>query len=439
MSTEYEQKIRRGGGVAEHIREIQDAIGATADELPEEDAEAHHGRRLAEETPYGIDMVNASYVWPKTPVMTEPIKICVVDTGYDLGHEDLPTDGVQGYNQYSELWSDDGNGHGTHCAGTIGAIGGNSIGVTSVNPDPSKFTFYIGKGLKNSGSGTLAGVKAAVEACVEAGAKVISLSLGGGGYSAIDNASYEDIYDQNVLIVAAAGNDGNSAWSYPASYPAVVSVASLTSSGSRSSFSQYNDQVEIAAPGSNVKSTIPGDDKYGTKSGTSMACPHVAGVAALLWSHFPDCTNNQIRNAMINSSVESGSAGWDEYYGWGRVNAGNAYELLKNGCEVAGGDSNPPADEGLSYFALGGKDQGVPQTPTIAPSPIPPCPGAQERFEVQILTDDYPGETTWTLTDKCDASIGEMMSGGPYSTSNTLYSDMSACADDGQQYEFIIN
>ena len=112
----------------------------------------------------------------------------------------------------------------------------------------------------------------------------------------------------------------------------------------------------------------------------------------------------------------------------GIVNAGNAYELLKNGCEFAGGDSNPPAGEGLSYFALGGKDQ----------VPIPPCPGAQERFEVQILTDDYPDETTWTLTDKCDASIGEMMSGGPYSTSNTLYSDMSACVDDGK-YEFIIN
>eukprot|EP00984_Skeletonema_dohrnii_P014121 scaffold5902_cov101-Skeletonema_dohrnii-CCMP3373.AAC.3 len=349
MSTEYEQKIRGGGVVAEHIREIQDAISTTADELPEEDAEAHHGRRLAEETPYGIDMVNASYVWPKTPVMTEPIKICVVDTGYDLGHEDLPkeSDGIAGFNNYGQSWSDDGNGHGTHCAGTIGAIGGNGIGVTSVNPDPSKFTFYIGKGLSNSGSGSISGVRNAVEACVEAGAKVISMSLGGGGYSATDNAFYEDIYDQNVLIVAAAGNDGKEAFGYPASYPSVMSVASVDVLRYHSSFSQWNTQVEIAAPGSAVKSTIP-DDKYDTKSGTSMACPHVAGVAALLWSHFPNCKNNQIRNAMINSSNEPPSdskntPGWDKYYGWGIVNAGNAYELLKNGCEFAGGDSNPPA------------------------------------------------------------------------------------------------
>jgi len=436
MSMEYDQKLRGGGGVAEHIREIQDAISATADELPEEDVEAQHGRRLAEETPYGINMVNASHVWPETPLAN--IKICVVDTGYDLGHVDLPTDGVQGYNQYNQLWSNDGNSHGTHCAGTIGAIGGNDIGVTSVNPDPSKFTFYIGKGLSDSGSGSNAGVMAAVQACVDNGAKVISMSLGGGGYSSITNAQYEDIYDQDVLIVAAAGNSGNSALSYPASYPSVVSVASLTSSGTRSSFSQYNDQVEISGPGSAVKSTVPGNN-YDTYSGTSMACPHVAGVAALLWSHFPNCKNNQIRNAMINSSNEpqnQNTPGWDKYYGWGIVNAGNAYELLKNGCEFAGGDSNPPADEGLSYFALGGKDQVV-GLPTPAPSPIPPCPGAQERFEVQILTDDWPQETTWTLTDQC-GSNGEMMSGGPYTGSpNTLFSEMSACVDG--QYEFIIN
>ena len=90
-----------------------------------------------------------------------------------------------------------------------------------------------------------------------------------------------------------------------------------------------------------VYSTVPGG--YGSKSGTSMACPHVAGVAALLVSHFPECTNNQIRNAMIGSTREPptgdsrNSPGWDKYYGWGIVNAGKAYELLSQGCEIAGG------------------------------------------------------------------------------------------------------
>eukprot|EP00984_Skeletonema_dohrnii_P033027 scaffold28371_cov93-Skeletonema_dohrnii-CCMP3373.AAC.1 len=437
MSLEYDQKLRGGGGVAEHIREIQDAISTTADELPEEDVEVQHGRRLAEETPYGINMVNASHVWPETPLAN--IKICVVDTGYDITHEDLPTatDGVAGFDQYGDLWNVDGNGHGTHCAGTIGAIGGNGIGVTSVNPDPSKFTFYIGKGLSDSGSGSSSGVMAAVQACVNNGAKVISMSLGGGGYSTTENGFYEDIYDQDVLIVAAAGNRGNSALGFPASYPSVMSVASVTSSGSHSSFSQWNTQVEISAPGSDVKSTVPGNN-YDTYSGTSMACPHVAGVAALLWSHFPECKNNQIRNAMIYSSNEPPSdskntPGWDKYYGWGTVNAGNAYELLKQGCEFAGG----PISDPLHELALGGRDQVQPQ-PTPAPTPAPPCPGAQERFEVQIQTDNYPAETTWTLTDKCESDGVLILSDGPYGSPGTLFSTISACVDDGQ-YEFKIN
>eukprot|EP00986_Skeletonema_menzelii_P012244 scaffold6677_cov155-Skeletonema_menzelii.AAC.13 len=172
------------GGVADHIREVQDAIKAAAEKIPqaqgdidyfpnvegEEREEAHHGRRLAEETPYGIDMVNAEYVQNKARVMTEPIKMCVADTGYDLGHVDLPKaeDGVQGWadpNGSYGAWDVDGHGHGTHCAGTIGAIGGNNNGVIGVLDDPSDFQFVIGKALSDSGSGSSANVLNAVQAC----------------------------------------------------------------------------------------------------------------------------------------------------------------------------------------------------------------------------------------------------------------------------------
>lgn len=201
LSTDYDKKkkkLRGQGGVAEHVREIQDSIKTTADEIG--DVSSHGERRLAEETPYGIGMVNAEYVWDKG-IPPSTIKICVVDTGYDLGHEDLPTDGVAGWNDPSgqfDLWDEDGNGHGTHCAGTIGAIGNNDIGVTSVNPYPDRFTFFIGKGLSNSGSGSNANVLNAVEKCVENGAKVISMSLGCDGtncYSNAANAVYEQAYD----------------------------------------------------------------------------------------------------------------------------------------------------------------------------------------------------------------------------------------------------
>jgi subtilisin family serine protease len=324
MSMEYQQKLRGGKGAEEHIREIQDAIEATADQLREDKVEgggSNHGRRrLAEDTPYGITMVKSAYVNQQTPPPgATPIKICVVDTGYGLGHPDLPdsSHGVNGFSPYgsNERWDEDGHGHGSHCAGTIGAIGGNNEGVTSVNPDPTKFIFFIGKGLTNSGSGSGSGVLAAVQSCVDNGAKVISMSLGGGGFSSSSNAQYEEHYEAGVLIIAAAGNDGNSAMSYPASYNTVVSVASVDSSEVRSSFSQYNDQVELAAPGTAVKSTITTNSgtkfSYASWSGTSMATPHVAGVAALLWYNFPDCTNNQIRNAMIMSSKDLGAPSWD--------------------------------------------------------------------------------------------------------------------------------
>ena len=95
---------------------------------------------------------------------------------------------------------------GTHCAGTIGAIGGNDEGVDSVNPDPSKFDFFIGKGLTDTGSGSTSGVLQAVEACKDNGADIISMSLGGGPWSPSSFDTYTDMYDDGVLVIAAAGN-----------------------------------------------------------------------------------------------------------------------------------------------------------------------------------------------------------------------------------------
>lgn len=222
-SIEYQQKLR-GGGVEGHVREIQDAIKAAMAQFPEDEVEVefspnfegedavmfHPERRLAEATPYGINMVNVSHLWTKTPKMTTPIKICVVDTGYDLGHPDLPTN-VTGWHKVNSdgskpfgEWDVDGHGHGTHCAGTIGAIGGNDIGVVGVNPDSSRFNFIIGKGLSNSGSGSSSNVMEAVLQCVNAGAKVVSMSLGSTGSSSTEQAFYEDQYDKDGELMYTA-------------------------------------------------------------------------------------------------------------------------------------------------------------------------------------------------------------------------------------------
>ncbi len=135
-------------------------------------------------------------------------------------------------------------------AGTIGAIGGNNLGVTSINPDSSQYSFYIGKGLKDNGSGSNSGVMASISNCVSNGAKIISMSLGGGPPSTIVANQFQSHYEEDgVLFVAAAGNDGNSALSYPASYPHVISVAAHDIDGNKASFSQYNNQVELSGPG----------------------------------------------------------------------------------------------------------------------------------------------------------------------------------------------
>ena len=211
-ASDYQHRLRGSSSSsssispADHMKDIQDAIKTAADQLSQQDDRAvpdhDQERRLGEDTPWGINMVKSAYVNQKPdPVGAQPIKICVVDTGYGNGHADLPSiaqHGVAGFNGYSSgSWKVDGHGHGTHCAGTIGAIGGNNNGITSVNPDPSKFKFFIGKGLTDTGSGSNSGVMQSVQACVNAGAKVISMSLSGGGYSSAANAQYEDHYDDN--------------------------------------------------------------------------------------------------------------------------------------------------------------------------------------------------------------------------------------------------
>ncbi|WP_196137812.1 S8 family serine peptidase [Aliikangiella sp. G2MR2-5] len=298
---------------------------------------------MAEETPYGITMVEAPQV---SDSLTGNMTVCIMDTGYSLGHEDLPSTGVTGDDGYGSYdtgnWYEDGHGHGTHVSGTIAALGNNGVGVIGVNPN-NNLKIHMVKVFNNSGSWAYGSdLVAAVDQCTAAGAKVISMSLGGGASSSAEQAAFDNAYASGVLSIAAAGNDGNSSLSYPASYDSVMSVAAVDSSGNKASFSQYNSQVEIAAPGVSVMSTLP-NNSYAAWSGTSMATPHVSGVAALVWSHFSSCTAEQVRIAMSKSAEDRGSAGRDNSYGWGIVKAKAMYDLFAaNGCDV--GELPPPPE-----------------------------------------------------------------------------------------------
>merc|ERR1711902_371601 len=396
--------------------------------------------------------------------------------GYGNGHEDLPTldENSDGFNPYdSGEWYIDGNSHGTHCAGSIGALGDNSKGVVGVIPGSlnNKFSFFIGKGLTDSGSGSTSSVMAAVQACVDNGSNVISMSLGGGSPSDSVNQQYYGHYkEDDVLIIAAAGNSGNSALSYPASYKSVMSVAAVDSNENKAGFSQYNEQTEISGPGVSVKSTVTGNSgstfSYTSYSGTSMATPHVAGVAGLLRMFFPDCKAFHIRNAMIVTAKDKGDAGCDVKYGHGIVQAKAAFEYLEaNECDP--NDAFKEPEGGCAEFSCtqdSDCDDGNPNTidtcvsggcqharaNNAACDDEDPCTAdtcdngeCSNVFDcafcggvgcvLELTTDNYPDETAWDIKN---SSGDEKYNGSGYSDKNKLHT-INMCLET-DEYTFYI-
>lgn len=416
--------------------------------------------------PYGIDMVQARDIWDanrngkidnKAPTGAGRT-VCVIDTGLYTEHEDLQgVDVVGGYSQVDEfptLWNHDGNGHGTHVTGTITAMH-NDIGVVGVTPGTVSIFFvkiFDDDGLWVTKKHASDLVEAAY-LCADKGANVISMSLSGTNKSGKEERAFNDIYAMGILSVAAASNDGIEQYHYPASYDSVVSVAAIDSNYEVADFSQFNDQVELAAPGVGVLSTLPyipnswlyvgneayqaqpmefspygtvtglladggkcltsdnwvdqvvlcerGDISFAEKvtnvqngggiaaviynnapdlfsgtlgaegdwivaisisqadgqaalshlgeeatvqsaaalsgsgyeawNGTSMATPHVTGVAALIWSWNPSLTNVQIREALQITAMDLGDPGRDVHYGYGLVQAYDAWTYLGGG------------------------------------------------------------------------------------------------------------
>jgi serine protease len=167
---------------------------------------------------------------------------------------------------------------------------------------------------------------AAANACYNKGARVINISAGGTGYSSTEEAAYNNLRQNGALVFAAAGNNGNSQLFYPAAYSSVISVAATDLNYNRASFSNYNVRVDISAPGVGVYSTIHGG--YASWAGTSMACPHAAGVAYRLWNEFPGCSSNQVLTAMTSTASDLGSSGKDVYTGNGFIRFWKARDYL---------------------------------------------------------------------------------------------------------------
>jgi serine protease len=405
--------------------------------------------------PWGINAVQAPLVWAKG-YLGEGVTVCIIDTGLYTAHEDLVgLPYVAGYSQVDDDWTYDGAGHGTHVAGTVAAVD-NGLGVIGVSP--GKAGIFMVKIFDNTGTWVskahASNLVAAARMCGDNGAKIISMSLSGTHPTQFERRAFDALYAQGILSVAAASNDGIEEYHYPASYDSVISVAALDSTYTAAGFSQFNDQVELAAPGVAVLSTTPwlpnsylyvadqayagqpmefaplgsatgplvdggrclpaddaadwsgqvvlcerGDASFAEKvtkvmsnkgiaaviynnipdlfsgtlgaegdwivsitisqadglaalayveeeatvqnqdpilgsayeawNGTSMATPHVSGVAALLWSANPGWTNVQIREAMALTALDLGDPGRDVHYGYGLVQAYDALKYLQ--------------------------------------------------------------------------------------------------------------
>jgi subtilisin len=288
----------------------------------------------AETVPSGISQVKAPSAWDVT--RGKGIKVAILDTGIDDRHPDLAANVRVGRSFVPhETSTMDHNGHGTHCAGTVAAALTGS-GVVGVAPAAS---LYPVKVLDARGSGNFSWLIAALDWCIDNEIHIASMSLGAPAAPSAVGAMCDLAFAKGVLLVAAAGNSGGPV-GFPAAFGSVIAVSAIDSANVIAGFSCRGREIELAAPGVDVLSSAPGGG-YARLNGTSMACPHVSGAAALAWgSHrFPTgglAQNVTIRRLLAHTATELGDPGRDELFGFGRVDAEQAAFALTPPPEIPG-------------------------------------------------------------------------------------------------------
>ncbi len=297
-----------------------------------------------------LSKLNVEEAWTRTLGRSEVV-IAVLDTGVDLTHEDLragiwlnrgetgkddqdrdkATNGVDddgnGFIDDVQGWDfaendnvpDDDYGHGTHVAGIAAARTNNGIGIAGMAGAATIMPVDVFKG----GIGAYDDLILALIYATDNGADVINMSLGASSYSRGEEMAVDYAWSHGVVVVAAAGNTGRETYHYPAAHEHAIAVAATTATGTLAGFSTRGNFVDVAAPGSLVWSTYRGNS-YVAMSGTSMATPHVSGLAALILSINPTLTPDAVRDIIQGSVDDLGTPGYDIGFGHGRINAGRA-------------------------------------------------------------------------------------------------------------------
>ena len=317
-------------------------------------------RSLAEIIPYGLEMIQAN----ELELGPNPPLICIVDSGIDIDHPEFDQSmisGIDNHHRYGDepvRWDEDSMGHGTRVAGIIAAVDDNDVGIQGV----ANFPLYITRGLDDEGYSYASDVKTAVEQCVDANSKIILLALGGP-----HNPQHEELYDdmvenKGIMVIAAAGNGEEALPVFPARYDSVIAVGGVKENGEP--WGKSAQTVEFVGPADAVPSIRPIDDDNAVNdngealdihalNGTSAASAYVTAAAGLLWSHFEECSNEEIRIALSrtadnwkneNNQVDikdsrTGIKPEDLQFGHGVPKVLYAFGALKKyGCDLSGVD-----------------------------------------------------------------------------------------------------
>ncbi|MCQ4921489.1 S8 family serine peptidase [Tissierella carlieri] len=396
------------------------AIEIDGDILEEEiGLQMHNNQR------WHYEMIKAPSAWNITSGSIG-VKIAVLDTGIDHNHQSLRdfVDRNLGRNFSGGSSTDtmDRQGHGTHVAGTIASYG-------SVSGVMKNATLIPVKVLGDDGRGSTYGIVQGVLHAANIQADVINMSLGGGGYLQSFDDACRTAVSRGVVVVAASGNEYASSISYPAAYDSVIAVGAVDSNRRRASFSNYGTGLELMAPGVNIYSTIPGN-QYQTNSGTSMASPHVAGVAGLMRSVNRNASVSEIRSVLRNTAQYAGNS---TEYGYGIVDAYAAVQAISGNPAPNTETRTSVMTDKTSYY----RSEIVNVTVKVTNKDGQPLQGATTKLTLTspdnskvsaAKTTNASGEVQFTITANANSLIGNYgilietsLTGYSPSTANTTF------------------